>query len=318
MAKRPDLKTLSLYLAVLDRATMTAAAEAVNLSQPAISTRIKQLETFYGSPLLERRGRRVNPTEAGLVVASYARRVLALVDELGDAVADLDGLRAGRLEVGASASVGETLLPGVFGRFRKAYPGVEIALRIGNSREILRAIDQRELQFGVVGRSPERADLEVSPVIEDRIELCFASGEPLPRPAPMHVADLMHETFVMREQGSATLEHAQAALARVGCSPHRVVHFGSNEAVKRAVAAGLGVGILSMHTLDVDLRAGALQILPCVDWHCRRQFWFVRHRDHHATRAERTFFALLAESGRGDLEGPTAAPAGGVSPEPGR
>jgi LysR family transcriptional regulator, low CO2-responsive transcriptional regulator len=304
MAKRPDLKTLSLYLAVLDRATMTAAAEEMNLSQPAISTRIKQLETFYGSPMLERRGRRVVPTEAGLLVADYARRVLALVDELGQAVGDLDGLRAGRLEVGASASVGETLLPDVLGKFRKAYPAVEIALRIGNSSEILRAVEQRELPFGVVGRPADRADLESSPVLEDRLDLCIASGEPFPRPGPLYVADLMEETFVLREPGSATLELALAELRRLGCMPRHVVHFGSNEAVKRAVAAGLGIGIVSAHTLDVDLRAGVLQILPCVDWHCRRQFWLARHRDRHATRAERTFFAMLSRLDRDTTDKP--------------
>jgi LysR family transcriptional regulator, low CO2-responsive transcriptional regulator len=311
MAKRPDLKTLALYLAVIERATMTAAAAEMNLSQPAISTRIQQLEDFYGAPLLERRGRRVVPTEAGLLVADYARRVLALVDELGQAVGDLDGLRAGRLELGASASVGETLLPDVLGKFRKAYPAVEIALRIGNSSEILRAIEQRELPFGVVGRRPDRTDLQASPVIEDRLELCIASDQPSPQPAPLHVADLMQETFVLREPGSATLELAQTALRRLGCMPRRVVHFGSNEAVKRAVAAGLGIGIVSAHTLDVDLRAGVLQILPCVDWNCSRQFWLVRHRDRHATRADRTFFALLARFGGNGQELPAADAAGG-------
>src|SRR5829696_8338139 len=125
MKERPSLHALALYLGAVERGTITAAAEAARISQPAVSTHIKALERFYGTPLLERSGRRVRPTAGGRLVADYVRRALDLLDELDRAVADLQGLRAGRLELGASATIGETVLPAVLGRFRRAHPAVD-------------------------------------------------------------------------------------------------------------------------------------------------------------------------------------------------
>lgn len=293
MGKRPSLRALAIYLDVVEGATMTAAAERAHMSQPAVSTRIKELERFYGTPLLERRGRQVVPTATGRMVARYAGRILGLVDELADMVADLEGLRRGKLWIGASASVGETLLPDVIGRFRRAYPAIEVELQIGNSDQILHAVRHRELPFGIVGVELIDDDLESRPVIHDRLDIFAATDSPLRERASLRVADLLDETFVLREPGSATRELALSHLAALGVVPSRSVQFGSNEAVKRAVSSGLGIGILSTHTLAVDLRAGVLEVLPCLDWHCRRRFWFVRRRDRPDTQVERAFCEVL-------------------------
>jgi DNA-binding transcriptional LysR family regulator len=295
MTRLPKLKTLALFLAVVDGSTMTAAAEAMNLSQPAISTQIKTLESFYRTPLLERDGRRVRPTAAGRLVAEYARRILGVTSELGEAVADLEGLRSGRFDLGASASVGETLVPELLGRFSRAHPGMEISLRIGNSAEITQAVRQRDLPFGIVGRVDQHDDLETWPVFDDALAVFVAPGHARRDTRPLHVSDLLDETFVLREPGSATRALALAALAHMGCMPRRTVQFGSNEAVKRAVAAGLGIGILSVHTLLVDLRAGAVHTLSPVDWRCHRRFVLVRRRDRRRTSADRAFFRMLEE-----------------------
>jgi DNA-binding transcriptional LysR family regulator len=310
MAKLPKLKSLELFVAVVDGATMTEVGERMHLSQPAISTQVKSLEGFYGAPLLERRGRRVLPTDLGTLVADYARRILGLVSELGEAVADIEGLRGGRFEVGASASVGETLVPELLSRFSQAHPGVEIKLRIGNSADITEAVRRRELPFGIVGRDDHDAELEARPVIDDDMVVFAATGHRLQGAASLRTADLLAETFVLREQGSATRDVALSALSELDCLPRRSVQFGSNEAVKRAVGAGLGIGVLSLHTLGVDIAAGSIRPLRPVDWRCRRQFWLVRRRDRLASTADRAFFGLLDDARRSA----EPSPDGGLAP----
>ena len=293
MKERPSLHALALFLATVEHGTMTAAAEAEGIAQPAISVHIRNLERFYETALVERSGRRVRPTAAGELTAAYARRILGLVDEFGQALAALEGLRGGRLVVGASATVAETWLPTILGRFRRAHPAVALEVRLGNSEHILRDVRERALSFGIIGRQADDPSLLIRPVFEDRLELFAAADSRLAGAAELHLTDLTNETFVLREPGSATREAVLGCMRTVGFAPSDEVQLGSNEAVKRAVAAGLGIGVLSVRTLDVDLRAGDVAIVPCINWDCRRQFWLVNRADRILSRAEQAFLALL-------------------------
>ncbi len=292
MIERPTLQALALLLAVVDHGTMTAAAEAEGIAQPAISIHVRNLERFYGVPLMERSGRRVRPTATGELVAAYARRIAGLVNDLGHAVEDLEGLRTGRLVVGASATVAETWLPGMLGRFRQAYSAIEMEVRIGNSEQILHEVRERGLGFGIVGRPDPGPELVARRLFSDELELFAAAGSSLLARQPLQLNDLTDETFVLRETGSATREYMLRCLAAHDMNPVKTIQLGSNEAVKRAVAAGLGVGILSAQTLDVDVRAGDVVILQCAGWECRRHFWLVQCRDRVLSRAEQAFLDL--------------------------
>ncbi len=293
MKERPSLHALALFLATVEHGTMTAAAEAEGIAQPAISVHVRNLERFYAMPLVERSGRRVRPTAAGELLARHTRRILGAVDELEYALADLEGLRSGRLVVGASATVAETWLPEVLGRFRRAHPGVDLEVRLGNSEHVLQGVHDRSLGFGLVGRPVDDPALLSRAIFEDRLELFAAADSPLAGAAGLGLTDLAYETFVLREPGSATREAVLGCMQAFGFAPAQEMQFGSNEAVKRAVAAGLGVGVLSARTLDVDVRAGDVAIVPCADWVCRRQFWLVRRTDRLLAPADQTFLALL-------------------------
>lgn len=272
---------------------MTAAAETEGIAQPAISVHVRNLERFYGTSLVERSGRRVRPTAAGELLATHTRRILGLVDEVGQALADLEGLHGGRLVVGASATVAETWLPAVLGRFRRTHAVVELEVRLGNSEHILQGVRERSLGFGIIGRREDDPALLVRPVFEDRLELFIAADSPIAGAPGLCLSDLSHETFVLREPGSATRETVLSCMRASGFAPANEVQFGSNESVKRAVAAGFGVGVLSARTLDVDVRAGDVGIVPCTDWDCRRQFWLIHRVDRVLSRAEQAFLALL-------------------------
>lgn len=293
MLERPTMHALAIYLAVLDHGSMTAAADAEGISQPAISTQIKGLERYYGTVLLERTGRGVAPTAAGDLVAGYARRVIGLVDELGRVVGDLEGLQTGRLVIGASSTVGEQLLPQHLGQFHAAYPGVELEVRIGNTGEITAAVLARELDFAFVGRPPASDELMADPVFTDCLVAFVAPGDPLLADAPVAAAALSGRQFVLRERGSATRDLALRCLAASGCAPGHLIELGSNEAVKRAVEARLGIGLLSTTTLETERLAELLVDLPIASWECTRSFWLIRRLDRALTRAEAAFLALV-------------------------
>jgi DNA-binding transcriptional LysR family regulator len=203
-------------------------------------------------------GRRAEPTKAGRIVADYTRRVLALVDELGRVVADLDGLASGRLVIGASSAVGEELLPAHLGRFYVAHPGVELEVRIGNTDEITRLVVDRVLDFAFVGKLPDDPSLHAESVFSDEIVAFVAPGDPLLQEAPVTPAFLSGRQFVLRERGSATRDLALDCLRQFGCTPGHVIELGSNEAVKRAVEARLGIGLLSTHSIEAERLAGLL------------------------------------------------------------
>jgi DNA-binding transcriptional LysR family regulator len=154
-------------------------------------------------------------------------------------------------------------------------------------------VRDRELGLGVVGRPAPNSMLIGRPVFDDELELFAAPDSPYLGQGPVFLADLSGETLIIREPGSATRDLALSCLAARGFTPAKTMEFGSNEAVKRAVAAGLGVGILSMHTLAVDRRAGDIVTLSCVEWDCRREFWLVHREDHLLTPTERAFSELL-------------------------
>lgn len=293
MLERPSMHALAVFLAVIQHETMTAAAEAEGISQPAISVQIKGLEGFFGTPLMERSGRRVRPTAAGLLVADFSRKILATTDEMCRAVADLEGLQTGQLTLGASSTVGEQLLPAVFGRFHRLYEGVRLVLSIGNTGEIIDAVLNRTYDLGIVGREPDHPELWTRPVFDDHLDIFAAHDSPWTRRTNLQLADLANETFILRETGSATRDLALQCLATHDVVPRDTIELGSNEAVKRAVADGLGIGVLSTHTVSIDQQAGAIAILSCDNWHCRRQFHLIYRRDRTLTRAEQAFIALL-------------------------
>jgi DNA-binding transcriptional LysR family regulator len=294
MIERPTLHALAIFRAVAAHGTMTATAEVEGLSQPAISIQIKALERYYGTLLLERHGRGIRLTPAGRLVADYAGRALALVDELGRGIEDLEGLAAGELVVGASSTVGEQLLPTYLGQFHASHPNVRLSVRIGNSAEIIARVASRELDFAIVGEQPTDAELLSEPVLDDRVVVFVAPGDPLLRVAPIAPLALCGRQFVMREAGSATRALAERCLRETSCGPGHVIELGSNEAVKRAVAAGLGIGLLSTHTIAAERLAGLLVDLPVIGWACRRSFWLIRRRDRALTRAEEAFLALVS------------------------
>ncbi|MGH2350787.1 MAG: LysR substrate-binding domain-containing protein [Chloroflexota bacterium] len=291
-----DLRYLRLFLAVARTGTFSAAAEQLHTSQPALSRQIATLEHACGERLFERLPRGVRLTPAGEVALRYAERIFALADELAMALADLHGLRAGRLLIGASSTPADYLLPPVLAAYRQRYPGVAVRLVTGNSTTIVEQIDRHTLDLGLVGSlpSPHIEGLRYTPIAADELVVAAAPSHPLLAACgPVTPRDLQAATLVAREAGSATRATAERYAATLGLRLDPALELGSNEAVKRAVMGGSGYAILSRHALTSELAAGHLATVPVPGWDCRRDLFLVQRAMHTLTRAEQAFIALL-------------------------
>jgi DNA-binding transcriptional LysR family regulator len=244
-----SLHRLELFLAVLDHGGVGRAAKARHISQPAVSEHLHGLAAYFGVPLLERQGRSARPTPAARLLESYARQVVGLVRGAERAVADLRGLRGGSLTIGASTTPGTYLLPAALGRFHAAYSALSVSLRISDTREIERWLVQGEVDLGVIGETLLEPGLEAEPWVRDELVLIVPRGHPLAHQRAVRPMAIAGEPCIVREEGSSTRGVAERYLDRHGVTLTPAMELGSTEAIREAVAAGLGVALVSRHAV---------------------------------------------------------------------
>jgi len=252
---------LELFLAVLDHGGVGRAAQACHISQPAVSEHLRGLEAHFGVRLVERHGQRVRPTAAARAVEPYARQALALLRTAEQAAGEVRGLRAGSLTIGASTTPGTYLLPAALGRFHATYPGITLRLEISDTREIERSVAVGRLELGVIGEAPLVPGLAAEPWVKDELVLVVPRGHPLARRRAVTAHAIAGEPYIAREEGSSTRGVAERYLARLGVTLTPAMELGSTEAIREAVAAGLGVALVSRHAVlarDRRIVAGRL------------------------------------------------------------
>ena len=280
---------LAIFLEVVRWGSVTRAAEALILSQPSVSAQIKTLERSLGVPLFAKAGRGIRLTEAGEIVAEYARRIFGLAEELAETVADLRGLAVGRLVLGASTTPAEYLLPETLGRFKRVYPGIAIELRIANTQRIVERILAFELDLGFIGEEVVDDRLVRLSYRDDEIVPVVAANHPLAEARDPAPDEVVAPGLIVREAGSATRATAERHLATLGLHPPIMMELGSNEAIKRAVATGSGLAFLSRGSIEPECRAGLLAVIDAPALVTRRSFWVVYRRDKRLTGPETAF-----------------------------
>ncbi|WP_298817991.1 LysR family transcriptional regulator [Chloroflexus sp.] len=281
-----NLHLLRIFVAVLDQGSFTRAAEALVMSQSAVSRAVQELERQLNTVLLERRPRGVVPTEAGIVLGEHARRIFAHERLAIEALNELRGLQRGRLAIGASSTIGTYLLPPLLGLYHRQYPGIELFLDIGNTQQVMEHLLAYRIDIAYV-EGPVEPDerLQISPWRNDELVVIAAPDHPLARQPNLTCADLNGAPFVLREPGSGTREVMEQALTARGITIRPVMELGSTEAVKQAVSAGLGLSIVSLVTLQMDIIAGRLTILRVRDLSIERQLSRVRLADRPLSQA---------------------------------
>lgn len=291
----PRPEWLRSFLAVTDQGGFTRAARVLALSQPTVSTHVSDLEKALGVALLERVGMSIRLTRSGEAVAGQARRVLQELRELRTAALDGEAGVQGPVAIGASTTPGNYLLPPILGRFEREHPRARAVLTIGNTGKILDLLRANAVDLAVVGIEPDPAEFVTRPFVRDEIVVFAAKGHPLAKRRRIGLAALAKERFLLREPDSATRRVFEGWRGRHGIHPP-VMELGSPETVKRAVAAGLGVGILSRFALDAELKLGEVAVLDVPSFPIRRWLYLTHHRRKHLSRTLRALMGLLLPS----------------------
>ena len=292
-----NLNHLFLFRAVAEAGGFSRAAERVHVSQPAISMQVGELEEHLGLTLFHRLGRGVKLTAAGELLLGYAQRLGALAAEAERAMAEVRGLRRGHLAIGASTTIGVYLLPNLLGEYRRLYPDIDLQFDIANTEDIERRLADGTLDAGITeGLPPNSEELETLVFLRDQLVPIARPDHPRLKPAsrPLTLGQLCAEPMIVREAGSGTREVIERALAKRGQKLQRTTMvLGSTEAIKRAVAAGLGVAIVSHLTIQTELASGQLAILPVRGFHLSRPLHRLYWRNRAGNPATLAFLALL-------------------------
>lgn len=312
MEKRPlDCRKLEAFCKIVELKSFSRAAEALRLTQPTVSGHIQTLEGELGLKLLDRLGREVVPTKAGQVLYGYAEKILRLRDEATQAMGSLKGDIRGRLEIGASTIPGTYILPPHLKAFTDRFPEVTVAIRIGDSRAVARDVLEREVEVGIVGAKPQSAKLLSEPLSRDELILVVPPDHPWAERESVDIGELRGQPFVMREEGSGSRKRFEQALRAAGLSMRELTgaaEFETNEAIKQAVASGLGVAVISNLAAADEQERGRLRTLPLKGTALQRTFYVILRRGAHLSPASEAFLEFLrsdvAEPGLAEAQSP--------------
>ena len=274
--RRLTLRQFRVFEAVARHLSFSKAAEELHLSQPAVSMQVRGIEVILGLPLTEQLGRKIFLTEAGREVLHASRAITARLDDLQSNLAQLQGIDSGRLNLAVTSTV-NAVATDILVRFRGRYPGVSIHLGVSNRESVLEQLAANRIDLAIMGQVPEGLELEATRIMDNPLVVIAPPDHPLVRKKSISIEDLAAESFLVREAGSGTRGAMERFFAARGLEIQSSMEMSSNEAIKQAVQAGLGLGILSLQTLEMELALKRLAILKVEGFPIMRH-WYVVHR----------------------------------------
>jgi len=292
-----DTRQLHAFCEVVERKSFSQAAERLGVTQPAVSLQVRALEERLGQTLLDRSGRRVEPTEAGLRLYRSAQRMLALEEQLYEEVAADGNDLQGALEIGASTGPGAHLVPLLLCEFQREHPGLHVALSIWDTQTVSDKVALRELELGIVGALRRSRSLEFEPLARDEIVLAVPPGHPAAG-SSISLDELRKETIIAMQQGAGVRQVVDDELRRAGLRVRDLnpkLELGLQESVKSAVAAGFGVTFISRTAVEGELAAGTLAAARVAGIEPVRQIYVVRAKGRPPTRAAAAFLEFARE-----------------------
>lgn len=303
LTKNATFRQLATFHAVARLGSVSAAADEMHLTQPAVSLQIASLEESARTPLLQRTGRGIRLTEAGELLDGYARRILELWREAGEEMATLQGVFSGTLRVGAITTA-EYLLPPMLVTFANEHPGVKVNLQVGNRDEIVRMLGSQEIDLAIMGRPPVELKTVSTPFAKHPMAFLVSPQHALmqgAKPKPVTMAQLSEQRILVRERGSGTRATIERLFKDAGLPLRIGSEMSSNEAIKHMCAAGFGVAFLSMHTCVLEMEAGVLALLPMEHNPIERD-WHVMHlASRQLPQVALAFERFLVERGQGEI-----------------
>lgn len=289
-----SLRQLELFACVVRNESYSRAADELQLTQPAVSIQIRNLEESIGTPLLEYVGRRLYLSDAGRELYSAASSILETLDRFTMRMADLKGLKQGRLRL-AVVTTAKYFMPRLLGEFCARHPGVDADIRVGTRAEIIERLEHNTDDLYVMGHPPQGMNVTIEAFMDNELVVIARSDHPLAAQHAITLQRLVAEPFLMRETGSGTRLALEKLLAEHGLQVHARMEFTSNEAIKQAVLGGLGVAVVSRHTLAGDAHDSGIVELEVSDFPLHRHWHVVYPAEKRQSVLAQAFLCFLCE-----------------------
>jgi len=297
LIRQATLRQLQVFEAIVRLGSFTRAAEELFLTQPTVSMQIRKLADTMGLPLFEHVGRNVAPTEAGLELYEASRRIFEVLANLEMKFADLKGMKCGRLRMGVITTA-KYLAPEILGEFSRVYPGIDLALKVSNREHIIERMHANEDDLYIMGQAPEdELELEAYPFAPNPLVVMAPRDHPLVGKKNIPLSRIAEEPLIIREPGSGIRDATFKAFNKQGLKLRIRMELGSNEAIKHAVVGGLGLAVLSLHTLTLEGVDGHVAILDVEGFPILRHWYIVHPKGKELSLVAKTFleFAVASE-----------------------
>jgi DNA-binding transcriptional LysR family regulator len=290
-------RRLEIFYTVAEAGSLTRAAGLLALSQPAVTRELRAFERDLGTVLVDRLPRGIRLTEAGRVLLEQARKIACLERDTLEALEELDTLARGRLELAASNTIGNYVLPRVIAAYHRAYPRVTINLRIVNSSTVLDLLSEERIAAGFIeSPHPKNGDFDVEILTRDELVPLVASKHPLAASLWHSLRDVLGQIFLMREEGSGVGEAIRARFDHLRFRPVDTLTLGTTEAIKDVLLSGIGVSVLPRVAVSTELAAGRLIVLPIPKLVITRNLVCLRRRHRRPSAALSAFLLKLRET----------------------
>jgi len=293
-----DTRQLAAFCAVVERKSFSQAADRLGVTQPAVSLQVRALEKRLGTRLLDRSGRRVEPTEAGLRLYRGAQRILSLEEQLLDELAgEGDGEIAGELQIGASTGPAAIVVPLLLCEFQRAHPAVRVALAVSDTQSVVERVAARELELGIVGAARRHRAVRFEPFFDDEVILACPPGHRF-ADRTVSLDELREESLIVMQQGAGVRQIVEDELRTLGLRLRDLdvrLELGLQESVRSAVQAGYGVTFISRSAVEPELAAGTLSAARVEGLDATREISLVRAAGRTATRAADAFVEFARE-----------------------
>lgn len=301
LSRNATFRQLAAFHTVARLGSVSLAADEMHLTQSAVSIQIGILEESAGTPLLQRAGRGIRLTEAGELLATYAKRILEVWREAGEEMATLQGVFSGTLRVGA-VTTAEYLLPPLLVTFANEHPKVNVKLQVGNRDEIVKLLASQEIDLAIMGRPPAELKTDSTAFAKHPMAFLAAPGHPLMKGRALSIATLADERILVRERGSGTRTTVERIFKDAGHHLRIGSEMSSNEAIKQMCAAGFGVAFLSLHTCVLEMNAGLLKLVPIAHNPIERDWYVIHLMTRQLPQVALAFEQFLRERGQAQIQ----------------
>ncbi|WP_297912398.1 LysR family transcriptional regulator [Thiomonas sp.] len=298
--KNITLRQLRVFSAAARLLNFGKAAQEMHLTPPAVSIQIRELESQVGLPLFERQGKSVSLSPAGEYFLVYARKILATLKDAEDAMARLRGIKAGRLTIGMVCTA-QYFVPRLLARFHESYPYLDVRLAVGNRAQLIEQLQNSELDLAIMGQPPKEMDTRAEVFAAHPMGVVVPPGHELARGGPHGPELLAQFHLIMREPGSGTRATFEEYLLRHRVELQMWTEMPSNESIKQAVMAGMGISFLSLHTVGLELRDGLLVVPPVQGMPVLRRWYVTNSQSKLLSPAAETFRLFVLEHGEAFL-----------------